>query len=166
LRVSEQQQLKVRRDAVVLIAQREQHARRSSLTFKRLEALPTATRCNALSENLSAEEHFRTNPCLRHGRPLKSFKAPGRLAPLDAVESGSRRLRRLGQARHPPQTTTHIPQSKPSRPRNVASSRRQDTRSLQLSGIRRAISRAVSPSVGSRCQILFTSFGEERLRAQ
>ena len=83
----------------------------------------------------------------------------------DTVEPRPRRLRRLGQAPSPAQTTTHIPQSKLTRPRSVASSRRQATRSSRPSATSRAISTVVSPSVRSKYQILFTSFGEERSEA-
>jgi hypothetical protein len=49
---------------------------RENIDPKRLEALPTATSLDGISwlREFIVEDYFRTNPCLRYGRPLKSFK--------------------------------------------------------------------------------------------
>jgi len=49
---------------------------RENIDPKRLEALPTATSRDVFHalRKFIVEDHFRTNPCLRHGRLRKSFK--------------------------------------------------------------------------------------------
>jgi hypothetical protein len=94
----------------------------------------------------------------------RSFSSPAAATGSDRRRCGISTVpaTKAGPSSSPAPTMTHIPRSKPTRPRNVASSRRQVTRSSRPSATSRATSTAVSLNASSKCQILFTSFGEER----